>query len=78
MRVKPPCKVDGMDCPRRYVGCRATCDEWAEWMVRHAEEVEQAIKKRREEKDVTEFLVQQGERTRRCNQARVGREGRKK
>lgn len=64
----PPCKPDGIDCPRRYIGCRAECEAWHEWLCVHEKEVEA----RRHEKDrlydADAFLVNQGKRTRRNNQ----------
>ena len=24
--IKPPCKVDGVDCPNRRIGCQRTCE----------------------------------------------------
>ena len=33
--TKPPCKVDGIDCPRRYNGCRAECEEYHKWLAKH-------------------------------------------
>ena len=78
MKLKPPCKVDGVDCPRRYIGCRAKCEAWHEWLTIHAEETQKQRKNKLDEFDVTEFLVHQGERTRRHNQARVMRERRRK
>ena len=25
---KPPCKVDGVECDKRYVGCHADCEAY--------------------------------------------------
>lgn len=33
--MRPPCKTDGIDCPRRYIGCRAECERYLEWLARH-------------------------------------------
>ena len=38
--TKPPCKVDGVECNKRYVGCRAECEVWHEWLAVHSEEKE--------------------------------------
>lgn len=54
--TKPPCMIDGRDCPVRYVGCRATCDKWHEWLIRHAEEKEEMDKRRRQDMEVDGFL----------------------
>ena len=38
---KPPCKTpDGIDCPRRYIGCRAECEEYHKWLAIHDAEKE--------------------------------------
>lgn len=39
MKTKPPCKVNGIDCSERYVGCRAECDRYHEWMAVHEREM---------------------------------------
>ena len=26
--IKPPCKVDGVDCPNRKVGCQGDCEKY--------------------------------------------------
>lgn len=31
--VKPPCKKDGADCPKRKVGCRKDCTDWDEYQI---------------------------------------------
>lgn len=36
------------DCPRRYVGCKASCEKWHEWLAVHAEEKQRIEAKRRE------------------------------
>ena len=30
-KPKPPCKKDGVDCPRREVGCQGKCEEYKEF-----------------------------------------------
>ncbi len=35
---KPPCKVNGVDCLRRYVGCQSECEAYHEWLAVHAAE----------------------------------------
>lgn len=37
---KPPCKVNGVDCPRRYIGCQSECETYHEWLTVHAAEKE--------------------------------------
>lgn len=36
--TKPPCKVDGVECDKRYVGCHADCEAYHELLVVHAKE----------------------------------------
>lgn len=36
--TKPPCKVDGVNCPKRYVGCHADCEAWHKWLAVHEAE----------------------------------------
>lgn len=55
MKTKPPCKVNGVDCPRRYVGCRAGCEKWHEWLVVHERETARRRQYRHNEADG--FLV---------------------
>jgi hypothetical protein len=43
-----PCYKNGTDCPRRYVGCKAECEEWHEWLAIHERELEQIRSKRNE------------------------------
>lgn len=46
MRARPPCKVDGIDCPNRRVGCRADCTEWHDYAEAHkAEKDHEAMQK---------------------------------
>lgn len=40
MRTKPPCKVDGIDCPNRYIACQASFERFAKWLQIHAAENE--------------------------------------
>ena len=79
MKTKPPCfdEKTRMDCPRRKVGCRNNCAEWDKWIILHAEEKNEMRKKKLDEIAVNDFLLLQGERTRRCNQARSERDRRK-
>lgn len=38
--TKPPCKPDGVECTRRYVGCRAVCEQYHEWLIQHEAELQ--------------------------------------
>ena len=62
MKTKPPCKVNGIDCPRRYIGCRAGCEDWHKWLAIHEEEREQ--RKRASFNEADDFMIRQGERVR--------------
>lgn len=62
MRAKPPCKVDGVDCSRRYVGCKAGCDEWHRWLAIHAEEKDKIRREKDKCIDADSFLVNQNKR----------------
>lgn len=33
--MRPPCKSNGVLCPRFTPGCRKDCDEYREWNKRH-------------------------------------------
>ena len=54
---KPPCKVDGIDCPRRYIGCRAECEEYHKWLAIHDEEKEKLRRNKLNPAD--DFLIEQ-------------------
>ena len=62
--TRPPCKVDGIDCPRRYVGCKSNCSEWHNWLIIHTEEKTTIAKKKYEESVVDGFVADQGRRVR--------------
>jgi hypothetical protein len=52
----PPCKPNGVDCPRRYVGCRAECKEWHDWLSIHAEEKQ---RQKQDRNPADNFLIEQ-------------------
>ena len=62
MMTKPPCKVDGVDCPRRYVGCKAGCEKWHEWLAIHADEKEKIRLGREKYTDVESCMIDQTKR----------------
>lgn len=64
MRVQPPCKVNGVECDRRYVGCRADCDKWNEYLVAHEAEKEQIRRNRDKYMAAEDFLITQSLRVR--------------
>ena len=56
--TKPPCKTpDGIDCPRRYIGCRAECEEYHKWLAVHDEEKEKLRRNKFNQAD--DFLIEQ-------------------
>lgn len=74
--TKPPCynPKTKTDCPRRYVGCRAECTEWHEWLVIHAEEKEKRYAIYRRDKDIDTFEAQKGDRIHKLNRTRNAEE----
>lgn len=54
--TKPPCKVDGIECPRRYIGCRAECEEYHKWVATHAREKARERMDKQNEADT--FLIE--------------------
>lgn len=77
-RTPPPCYKDKVDCPRRYVGCRAECEAWHEWLAAHEAERERIREVKNRELTVDDFLNKQGQRTRLRNQAQHEREKRRR
>ena len=69
VRTSPPCMDDVTmeDCPRRYVGCRAECEKWHEWLAIHAAELEKEKDNRNKQRDISGFFIDQGKRTRADN-----------
>lgn len=57
---KPPCKVDGIECPRRYIGCRAECEEYHNWLAIH--DVEKEKRRQNKVNPADDFLIEQQER----------------
>lgn len=75
MRTRPPCKTpDGIECQRRYVGCRAGCEKYHEWLAIHDAELARERQARDRYKDTIDFLATQGERTRNANRRTYMRE----
>ena len=55
--TKPPCKTpDGIECPRRYIGCRAKCEEYHAWLAIHAEEKQ---RQKQDRNPADDFLIEQ-------------------
>ena len=53
----PPCKTDGIECSRRYIGCRAECEEYHKWLAIHEEEKEK--QRRNKFNPADDFLIEQ-------------------
>ena len=51
----PPCKTDGIECPRRYIGCRAECEAYHKWLTIHEQELEQMRSKKNENHEYYEY-----------------------
>ena len=52
----PPCKPNGVECPRRYIGCRAECEEYHKWLEIHAEEKQ---RQKQDRNPADNFLIEQ-------------------
>ena len=72
----PPCKPDGIDCPRRYIGCRAECEEYHKWLAVHDEEKEK--QRRNKFNPADDFLIEQQARVKRARHRDYMREYMKK
>ena len=61
--TKPPCMLpDGTDCPKRYIGCKASCSEWHRWLIIHAEEREKIRRNKKKYNDCNGFEVERPKR----------------
>lgn len=59
MRKHPnPCWNDGKDCEMRYVGCKANCEKWHEWLAEHEARREELHRKRRAEISAEQTLIE--------------------
>ncbi len=60
-KLRPPCRAQGADCPRREVGCHATCLDWRRYAAE--KERRKALQTRR---DLTEeYLIERAKHGRR-------------
>ena len=62
----PPCKPDGIDCPRRYIGCRAECEEYHKWLAKHDEERAQIKAARDKYMMAEEVMIKRTERVKKA------------
>ncbi len=62
----PPCfdEQTNTDCPRRYIGCSATCQKWHEWLIIHAEEKERFYKDLNRDGEAYKFMEDHNRRLR--------------
>ena len=62
--TRPPCydEATNTDCHRRYVGCKAGCEEWHRWLAIHAEEKERVRRGKAYYNDVEGCLAEQNKR----------------
>jgi hypothetical protein len=58
--TKPPCKVNGVDCPMCYVGCQSECEKYREWLAIH--EAEKEAQRKDKYNPADDFLIKQQER----------------
>ena len=50
-----PCKINGVDCPKRVLGCRTDCPEWQRYEAEQAEYRKEKDASIRQAKDVIEY-----------------------
>lgn len=64
--TKPPCynHENHTDCPRRYVGCKVSCEEWHKWLAIHDKEKEAERANRTKYSDALNFSAEQKKRVR--------------
>lgn len=43
---KPPCKINGIDCPKRHPGCHSGCPDYAEFDAEKQKERAQRMQER--------------------------------
>ena len=51
--LKPPCKKDNIDCPKRTLGCHSTCKEYIAFKRANAEEANARRKQKQIEDQLT-------------------------
>ena len=73
---KPPCKVNGVDCPRRYVGCQSECEAHHDWLAVHAAEKEKMLRRKCVETTATSFRMGREKRKRLACQSKYDKERR--
>lgn len=66
---KPPCKKDGIPCPRRCPGCQDHCEELAKFQAAVREDTQ----RRREQMMIDGFLSEQGARRKMRPDSKINR-----
>ena len=79
MRTNPPCydKATKTACPRRYIGCKADCEKYHEWLAIH--EAEKAVENDAKQKyrTIEDTLANQSKRARQAARRDYMKERRK-
>lgn len=70
MMTKPPCKVEGVDCQKRHVGCRAECDDWNKWLAIHKEETDKIKRGKAKYTEIKACMIDQTKRVQQDRQHR--------
>lgn len=74
---RPPCKTpDGVDCPKRYIGCQSECETYHDWLAVHAAEKEKMRRKKCVEINTTSFIIGREKRKRLACQSKYDKERR--
>jgi hypothetical protein len=53
----PPCKKDGVDCPKRQVGCRSTCKEYVRWEADHQATHQAILAEKAKEHNLSNYFI---------------------
>ena len=63
----PPCKVNGVECDKRCIGCQSNCEAYHDWLITHEAEKEAYRRKKYADNEVAEFINKRSSRIRVCN-----------
>ena len=63
MRTPSPCKLNGVPCEKRTMGCHSGCEEYRLWEAVHAAELEQERKAREGLRQAEDFRAKLDTRT---------------
>ena len=56
--VKAPCKVNGVECTERSIGCRDTCEKWEDYQVKFKAFKENMCKQKTREDFMGRYLAE--------------------